>query len=250
MEESNHVGDLPAFVYEMKRGYVFVIHNVEFVNRPDPIRYGSKKDVEGLRELFENKLKFRMKIESNLSASRIISEAREISEKDFTSYDCLFFVILSHGKQEGILGVDDKPVSLAAITDMFTADKCQSLKGKPKVFIVQACRGDKDDFGAVVRDADQGPPRTAALQRTPVESDFLVCYACPLGYSSYRDEEQGSWYIRELVRIFKKYDKDHLMDLMLLVNFAVSQKFCEQGFKQIPSEECRLTKKCYFSKRD
>ena len=233
----------------MKSGYVFVFHNYCFAERGEPLRFGSDKDINSLRLLFETQFGFTMKTKENLSAQQMMDNAKDLSERDFSKNDCLFFVILSHGNQEGILGVNEQPVSLATITDMFTADKCPSLKGKPKVFIVQACRGDRDDRGAVVSDASPGPAPGAAQQSLPVEGDFLVCYASPIGYTSYRDVEAGSWYIQELVKIFKDYsEKEHLMDLMLRVNLAVSEKKCNEGYKQMPSEECRLRKKCYFGK--
>ena len=231
----------------MKNAYVFIIHNKVFNKREEAVRYGSDKDLRSLTDLFGQELGFKVKVVENRTANEILGEAGEISERDFSKYDALFFIILSHGNQTGILGVDEEPASLAALTDCFTADKCPSLIGKPKVFLVQACRGEKDDLGAVVSDATPGPAVNAALQAVPVESDFLVCYASPIGYSSYRDTEDGSWYIQELVKIFKKYyTREHLMDLMLRVNFAVSRKSCADRLKQIPSEECRLTKKCYF----
>ena len=249
VEERSQIEEDHSFKYEMKKGYVYVYHNFFFAKREDPFRHGSQKDVENLKLFFDTQLGFTMRVKENLSAQEMMSNAKDLSERDFSKNDCLFFVILSHGKQEGILGVDDEPISLAAMADLFTADKCPTLKGKPKIFIVQACRGDKDDPGAVVPDARPGPAPRAALQTLPVESDFLVCYASPIGYSSYRDVQTGSWYIQELVRIFKEYsDKEHLMDLMLQVNYVVSRKSCDDGYKQMPSEECRLTKKCYFGK--
>ena len=248
-QESIQEAELPLFTSEMKNGYVFVIHNYLFPERQDPVRYGSEKDIEALKRLFEVQLGFTMKVKENLKAKEMLEKMRDISERDFSKNDSLFIVIMSHGKKTGILGVNEETIHPAVITDFFTADKCPTLMGKPKVFILQACRGDKDDFGAVAPDAGPMSARVEAVQVMPLESDFLVCYACPVGFSSYRDEEEGSWYIQQLVKIFLKYaDKDHLMDLMLRVNFTVSRKLCEAGYKQIPSEECRLTKKYYFIK--
>jgi len=242
----NKVETQLAFMHAMKKPYVHIIHNYRFSQRDEPIRHGSEIDLQSLKDLFETQWSFQTRVDENMTADGILKKARDIGERDYSENDSFFFIILSHGNQNGILGVDENHVSLAALTDFFTSDKCKSLRGKPKVFIVQACRGDKEDPGAVVSDATPGRAVNTALQAVPVESDFLVCYASPIGYSSYRDTENGSWYIQELVRIFKKYHtEEHLMDLMLRVNFAVSKKSCDLG-KQIPSEECRLTKKCYF----
>ena len=42
---------------------------------------------------------------------------------------------------------DNETVKIEDILDKFTADKCPSLANKPKVFIVQACRGALKDKG-------------------------------------------------------------------------------------------------------
>lgn len=234
----------------MKNGYVFVMHNFIYNKRQESLRHGSRNDVKELKQMFEGQFGFTFRLEENLTAEEMITKTQEsISERDYSKNDSFFFVILGHGSNDGILGVDEEPVSLALITDLFTADKCPSLQGKPKVFIVQACRGEKSDFGCVVSDAISWNVPEFSMPKIPIESDFLVCYSCPIGYSSFRDKERGSWYIQDLVQIFKKYaKKEHLMDLMIRVNHAVSHKVSPDGCKQVPSEECRLTKKYYFAR--
>lgn len=51
---------------------------------------------------------------------------------DHTDYDCLLISILSHG-ENGYLYSKDTHYKLEAITAYFTADRCPSLAGKPKV---------------------------------------------------------------------------------------------------------------------
>lgn len=77
-----------------------------------------------------------------------MDEAVETFSKDprLSKTDSVFVVIMSHGEMGAILGVDhsrDKP-------DVFPVDniykhldpvKCEALCDKPKVIIIQACRG-------------------------------------------------------------------------------------------------------------
>lgn len=51
---------------------------------------------------------------------------------DHTDYDCLLITILSHG-ENGFLYSKDTHYKLDSITQYFTADRCPSLAGKPKV---------------------------------------------------------------------------------------------------------------------
>lgn len=53
---------------------------------------------------------------------------------DHTDYDCLLISILSHG-ENGYLYSKDTHYKLETITSYFTADRCPTLAGKPKVNI-------------------------------------------------------------------------------------------------------------------
>ena len=91
----------------------------------------------------------------------------------------------------------------------FTADKCPSLAGKPKLFFIQACQGSKMDAGAEVGDIGRAHvimmcqvamTRTGtdslASYRTPLYSDFLLAHSTVSGYYSWRNTVQGSWFIQ------------------------------------------------------
>lgn len=58
--------------------------------------------------------------------------------------DCFVCVICSHGLSGGIVCVDDETIPLDEITSYFDAKNCPNLKGKPKVFFIQACMGSKE----------------------------------------------------------------------------------------------------------
>ena len=51
---------------------------------------------------------------------------------DHSDYDCLLITILSHG-ENGFLYSKDTHYKLESLTQYFTADRCPSLAGKPKV---------------------------------------------------------------------------------------------------------------------
>lgn len=58
------------------------------------------------------------------------------SKDDHSNADCFVCVFLSHGEDDHIYAFDDK-IKIQTITDMFRGEKCQSLVGKPKIFIIQ-----------------------------------------------------------------------------------------------------------------
>ena len=50
--------------------------------------------------------------------------------------DCFMCVFLSHGEKDKVWA-HDKEISIDEVTASFKGDKCQSLVGKPKIFIIQ-----------------------------------------------------------------------------------------------------------------
>lgn len=65
--------------------------------------------------------------------------------RDFAKHeshgDSAILVILSHGEENVIIGVDDIPISTHEIYDLLNAANAPRLANKPKIVFVQACRG-------------------------------------------------------------------------------------------------------------
>ena len=49
-------------------------------------------------------------------------------------------IFMSHGNKDFITSRDGINVSLSSLLDKFTKTNCPSLVGKPKLFLIQACR--------------------------------------------------------------------------------------------------------------
>lgn len=66
--------------------------------------------------------------------------------------DSCVVVILSHGTKHGLQGVDstgrDDDGTTVPVEDLvafFNRDNCPALRLKPKLFLIQACRGERFD---------------------------------------------------------------------------------------------------------
>jgi hypothetical protein len=57
--------------------------------------------------------------------------------------DSLIVVLMSHGNNEDIYGVDCDKREIMSLVKFFDRDRCPAMKHKPKMFIVNACRGGK-----------------------------------------------------------------------------------------------------------
>ena len=80
----------------------------------------------------------------------------------------------------GLLYAKDSLYPVESLWTPFTADKCLSLAGKPKIFFVQACRGDKLDPGVTLMSRKRSTSETdtgSAAYKIPSYSDFLIAYS-------------------------------------------------------------------------
>ena len=67
----------------------------------------------------------------------------EAKNEDHRHANAFIFVILSHGDDGYILCRDGDKMHLETLYQQFDGKHCKHLIGKPKIFIVQACRGGK-----------------------------------------------------------------------------------------------------------
>ena len=200
----------------------------------------------------------------DLKANQIKNVLSRVAAEDHSDADCFVCVILSHG-EEGVVFGTDKRIEIKELTNFFKGDKCPGLIGKPKLFIIQACRGYQTDEGfpinvadALPMDADDLPNIVPQCIRLPVEADFLFAYSTVPGYYSWRNGMNGSWYVQALADMLAKYGETmEIQHLLTKVHRMVSQNFesrsDQPGFykkKQVPSLVSMLTKDLYFRKKE
>ena len=215
-------------------GYAFIINNLASDPSKD-ISSGAKHDVKNLTKLFKY-LGYRVEERVGLDKSGMLALFDKIADIDHTSYDSFICCILSHGDDYGKLlyGSANEPVVLDDLVDCLNADVCKSLKGKPKMFVINACRGSKTQ-------------RPVALERIPDTSDFVFCYATPSSYKAYTDES-GPCYINKVCQIITEnaVTRASLSDMMTKVNEEVGNTVQHDTLIQAPEITSRLRKHLTF----
>ncbi|XP_014807537.1 PREDICTED: caspase-9 isoform X3 [Calidris pugnax] len=263
-------------VYELKAdpcGHCLILNNVDFSRDSDlSTRVGSNVDCKKLEKRFKS-LSFDVLTRQNLKAQEMVSELQKLAQQDHGALDCCIVVILSHGCQTshnqfpgGVYGTDGKPIPIEKIVNYFNGSNCPSLRGKPKLFFIQACGGEQRDRGFVVDcdspgdeapggalESDATPFRAPvggtdepdAVASLPTPSDILVSYSTFPGFVSWRDASSGSWYVETLDRVLEQYaHTEDLLSMLLRVADAVSAK---GRYKQIPGCFNFLRKKFFFT---
>ncbi|XP_030588377.1 caspase-6 isoform X2 [Archocentrus centrarchus] len=250
----------PAEEYKMgnkRRGIALIFNQERFFWRLGlNDRHGTNADRYNLEKRLKN-LNFEVRPYDNYKQVEVLDKLAEAAEEDHSDADCFLIAFLSHGEDDHVYCHDGK-INIREITSMFKGNKCESLIGKPKIFIIQACRGEKHDDPVTPADAVDSRVEVfvdaSAMHTLPAGADFIMCYSVAEGYYSHRETINGSWYIQDLCEMLQKFGNSlEFTELLTLVNRKVSMRSvlkCRDpnavGKKQIPCFASMLTKKLYF----
>ncbi|XP_039085041.1 caspase-9 isoform X2 [Hyaena hyaena] len=241
-EISKRNADLAYVLNADPCGHCLIINNVNFCPKSGlTARTGSNIDCEKLQRRF-SLLRFAVEVKHDQTA--------RASHRQFPG---------------AVYGTDGFPVPIEKIVNIFNGTGCPSLRGKPKLFFIQACGGEKKDHGFEVASTspEDGTPgsdpepdavpfqegpgifdQPDAVSSLPTPSDIFVSYSTFPGFVSWRDTRSGSWYVETLDGVFEQWaHSEDLQTLLLRVANAVSQKGI---YKQIPGCFNFLRKKLFF----
>ena len=167
---------------------------------------------------------------------------------DYKEHDAFVCCILTHGNFGTLAGIDGSYVEITDMLAFFTGENCPDLRGKPKLFFIQACQGNKEQkvYDADT-ESDAGCGIGEAVKGTlPNDADFLLSYATVPGYVSYRSKTKGSWFISTLVDVLNThYKNEDLMSILTCVNDKLSDK-ANKDEGQVPAPISTLRRKVFF----
>ena len=262
---------MPAYpMLRRPRGQAIIIDIEVYENDIQERRLGSDVDVENLRALLQG-LEFDVTVHKNLALGPFYREITEFCcNKMNAEADMAIVVILSHGKDGFVYSADGQSINMEYIYEFFNNRNCPLLRGKPKFFIVQSCRGDRPDQGVEAEAAGaEGPAKPLAKKRKnesvdgvsgvgeagdisrarPTWEDMIIAYSTIPGYASLRDHDRGTWFVQSLCEVFMTHAHDtELVDLLRMTSERLSQFTNESGEKQTCNVEMRhLYKRIYFN---
>ena len=154
---------------------------------------GSNFDVYALRTRFAE-LEFFVRVFENLSVREIRRKIEHYSSKDHSNYEMFGLALLTHGTNDGWVYARDQRIKLDEFIEPFKPATCPGLFQKPKVFIIQACRGSQTDPGVVFRSSSRD--WDDSYRTWPLDADILIHYATGEGRFAWRNKKRGSWFIQ------------------------------------------------------
>ncbi|CAG0924793.1 unnamed protein product, partial [Notodromas monacha] len=169
------------------------------------LRNGTDEDRDRLKEMF-HKLGFDVEVHENAAYKDLMQRLEDVADENHFDASCLVVCFLSHGER-GLLYSRDKSFRTEELWERFTATNCPSLAGKPKMFFIQACQGDKLDGGVKLQkistlETDSGPPKYSLA----AYADFLLAYSAVPGFFSWRNTTNGSWFVQALHHVMMQKD--------------------------------------------
>uniref|UniRef100_A0A8C8RGM7 Caspase-1 n=1 Tax=Pelusios castaneus TaxID=367368 RepID=A0A8C8RGM7_9SAUR len=191
-----------------------VICNMEFDHLSK--RDGADVDVAGMQKLLGG-LGYKVETYWNLDAQAMGETLKQFAaRKEHQTSDSTFLVLMSHGVRAGLCGTKSKDGStdilpIDTIYSTFNNKNCQALVGKPKVILIQACRGENQGYVWISDSAKQVQDSSSlavlspegleadATYRIHVESDFICFHSTTPDTVSWRRPDTGSVFITQLI---------------------------------------------------
>ncbi|XP_071326066.1 caspase-2 isoform X4 [Trachinotus anak] len=238
------------------RGFALVISNVSFDTCSaadlDP-RKGGEVDDEVLRKVF-TELDYMVTVHRDLTAQGMRSCIENFCRRpEHRTVDSCVVCLLSHGVEGAVYGTDGQLLQLDWVFEAFDNVHCPLLQNKPKMFFIQACRGDEMDCGVEQidgpvrtcspsceqRDAgregqgsadsrqrgDMGRPRIKLPQRSDMICGFASLKGQRICTAAMRNTKRGSWFIQELNTALRLHARDtHLADILVQVNGRIKER--------------------------
>ena len=252
----------------VKRGECLIINEV-FKDDQRYYREGTEQDEDSLIRTWEMiGCKGSITVARDLTKKQIISALNQFRQKlDKTRPDFMVIIIMSHGfrdKRTGsdcIMDINLEGLSVTMIKNKFIdGHLCRSMIGKPKLFFIQACRGNlyQEALSNMSRqltipvidfsetDGEEDEEKLLELDgiKYAHKSWFFIFHSTIKGYVSLRDRTGGTIFIQTLCKVLNEswYVND-ISSIATKVNKKIMEEY---GSAQAPIFENQLGNLVYF----
>lgn len=237
----------------VRKRLALLINNVDFDDKAMK-RSGAEKDEENMEKLLME-LDYQVVKRPNLSAKEMDEAIRDFAQREEHKYsDSAFVVIMSHGKRDAIMGVHyhrtNNPSDSFPVDNVYrhlNSENCPALRDKPKVILIQACRG--GEHGRVWA-SDGEPDEPVEIEDDDFvhkEKDFISLMSCTPDTKSYRHVQNGTFYVQTLVDVFIKCaHEDHIEELFRKVLRRFEHPNMIGNFKQMACKDRATLPKLFY----
>ncbi|CAH1271206.1 CASP10 [Branchiostoma lanceolatum] len=224
--------------YEMShkpRGLAVIINNTKFLWLQE--RVGAEADTDRVASLSQQ-LGFDVVSHSNLDHAKMVDVFIQLGQADHSKYHCFVCCIMSHGTSSKVFSSNDVGIDICELMKYVKIERCPSLKGKPKLFFIQACQGE----AVQGLDRDNGTHDAQQFPFMSHEADIFLGLSTVSGFVSKRNCD-GAPYIRFLTEVFAEFG--HKLEFMTMMGIICDKMNSKVGM--VSSNHSTLTKDLYFT---
>ena len=249
-----------------RHGIAFIV-NVESFEYGKQKRKGSIHDVAYLKRVFDT-LQYDFRVFENVTLKKFLKALKFVRSRDHSNYDSFFCIIMSHGNDKGeIIFANNKPLSKSKIVSEFSPLYCKGLESKPKMFLFQACRGNKgadvniqlkgdvcqsdELLSDIVKDNRAfntnnaiNPEQEPSSVPIGDEIDIFIGDSTVNQYVSYRNESKGTFFIQSFCSVMESCSHMEFTHIMMEVRRKVS--LFSKGYRQCTVDTNTLKGQVYF----
>ncbi|XP_013105770.1 caspase-8 [Stomoxys calcitrans] len=215
-------------IRKQQAGYVLIINQSKFYEETNPefknllpkipfkpYRAGTDVDRDNLKALFSS-FGYTPLVRDNLTHEEMQHVIGQTVQKSLIR-DSLIVCILTHGMEGVVYGCNSIPVSINTIKAIMAED---TLKGKPKLLIIQACQKNIAPLDTSVSNAEN------QLEKQPdAYADMLTAMSSIAGTEALRHTMTGSWFIESLCKLTAKWcTRKHMLDILTNVIADVAKR--------------------------
>lgn len=247
------------------RGQALIIDNEDFEHLNQ--RQHTDRDRDKLIYLFEHHLGFVIDVKKNLTGQEMRDELKSFSGNLSATCDSCMVAILTHGANAGVLfgtdgqlcNISSHPLTNTFITidelrDIFSTSKCPAMRGKPKMMIIQACKGGLEDTSVGQRLHRDVSLETIPQQleenrisnferQDPDRADTVFLEATVENYVAYRN-----YFIEFLDTVFRQSAHlEHVMDMHAQIAKLMAERRPNGNIFTISEGKTTLRKKWYLN---
>ncbi|XP_042331447.1 caspase-3-like [Sceloporus undulatus] len=195
-----------------------------------PSRPGARREAERLIKAL-SRCNYAVKLRYDLTAK----EMEELYEEECNADhgDCFVSIISSHGQEGSVFDCEGQPVELIQIFQALSPQRCHKLMGKPKIFFIQACRGDNIDYGidyGTDLQTDSSEPEVDCFSHyLSIPENTAVMFSCSPGYASFINRWE-SMFLKALLELLEGEERHlEVARLMTRISWRVAFFFEARG---------------------
>ena len=219
---------------------------------------GTRKDAQNMDAALQS-LNIVTHCEHNVTTIRLMELLYKAAQcKDYPQGSkCIIFVFAGHGLDSNQVYMQDGSLmKINGIIEQFLPEKAPMIGNIPKLFFIDACRGDRTvqsvtvpRGGYSVREPLQKGADEVPTMKIPAQGNFLVAYSTMPYYRSYESKGNGGMWMSALARKLP-YSKDSIEDILTEVNEELIELYQSPHWRdtdmQQPEKISRLNKRVYL----